>query len=147
MGADGRHNGFFRTELISALRILDHGDITLPRMTGSYAGAMGQPQFMPSSYLNYAVDYDGKGRRDIWGNRNDVLASIANYMAKSGWRAGEPWGQRILVPAGFNSGPNGREDRPSARHLGEARRHPAGRDRLLPPGCGGRRGHAGWAGG
>ena len=111
LAADGRHNGFFRTELISALRILDHGDITLPRMTGSYAGAMGQPQFMPSSYLDYAVDFDGTGRRDIWGNRNDVLASIANYLAKSGWRAGEPWGQRIAVPAGFNSGPNGRDDR------------------------------------
>jgi membrane-bound lytic murein transglycosylase B len=68
---------------------------------------------MPSSYLTYAVDYDGKGRRDIWGNRNDVLASIANYLAKSGWRAGEPWGQRVLVPTGFNAGPNGRDDRRS----------------------------------
>ncbi len=111
LAADGRHNGFFRAELISALRILDHGDITLPRMTGSYAGAMGQPQFMPSSYLTYAVDFDGKGRRDIWGNRSDVLASIANYLAKSGWRPGEPWGQRIRVPAGFDAGPNGRDDR------------------------------------
>jgi membrane-bound lytic murein transglycosylase B len=107
---DGRHNGFFRAELISALRILDHGDITLPRMTGSYAGAMGQPQFMPSSYLNYAVDFDGKGRRDIWDNRNDVLASIANYQSKSGWRPGEPWGQLIHVPTGFTVDRNGRDD-------------------------------------
>jgi membrane-bound lytic murein transglycosylase B len=107
---DGRHNGFFRAELISALRILDHGDIALPRMTGSYAGAMGQPQFMPSSYLNYAVDFDGKGRRDIWDNRNDVLASIANYLSKSGWRPDEPWGQPIRVPAGFTVDRNGRDD-------------------------------------
>ncbi len=111
LAADGRHDGFFRTELINALRILDHGDIAPSRMTGSYAGAMGQPQFMPSSYLTYAVDFDGTGRRDIWDNRNDVLASIANYLAKSGWKAGEPWGQRIQVPAGFESGRTGRDDR------------------------------------
>lgn len=111
LAADGRHNGFFRSELISALRILDHGDITLPRMTGSYAGAMGQPQFMPSSYLNYAVDFDGSGRRDIWDDRNDVLASIANYLAKSGWRPGEPWGQLVRVPPGFSVARDGRDDR------------------------------------
>ncbi len=109
LALDGRHDGFFRTELISALRILDHGDITLSRMTGSYAGAMGQPQFMPSSYLNYAVDFDGNGRRDIWDDRNDALASIANYLAKSGWRPGEPWGQLIRVPAGFTADRNGRK--------------------------------------
>ena len=111
LASEGRHNGFFRTELISALRILDHGDITPQRMTGSYAGAMGQPQFMPSSYLNYAVDFDGSGRRDIWTNRNDVLASIANYLAKSGWRTNEPWGQPIRVPTGFSVDRNGRDDR------------------------------------
>ena len=111
LAADGRHDGFFRRELLSALRILDHGDIALPRMTGSYAGAMGQPQFMPSSYLTYAVAFDGSGRRDIWDNRNDVLASIANYLAKSGWRPGEPWGQPIRIPAGFNASPTGRDDR------------------------------------
>ena len=111
LAADGRHDGFFRTELIAALRILDHGDITLPRMTGSYAGAMGQPQFMPSSYLDYAVSYDGSPRRDIWDSRNDSLASIANYMARSGWRAGEPWGQLVRVPAGFSVGRDSREDR------------------------------------
>ena len=109
LAADGRHNGFFRTELLSALRILDNGDITLPKMTGSYAGAMGQPQFMPSSYLTYAVNFDGSGKRDIWTNRNDALASIANYLAKSGWRAGEPWSQPVRVPPGLTSG--GRDDR------------------------------------
>ncbi len=110
LAVDGRHNGFFRTELIAALRILDHGDISPSRMTGSYAGAMGQPQFMPSSYFEYAVDFDGTGRRDIWDNRNDVLASIANYLLKSGWRPGEPWGQLVRVPAGFDAGPGGRDD-------------------------------------
>ncbi len=113
LAADGRRNGFFRSELISALRILDHGDITLARMTGSYAGAMGQPQFMPSSYLTYAVAFDGGPRRDIWDNRNDVLASIANYMAKSGWRQGEPWGQPVRVPAGFNVERDAHDDRRS----------------------------------
>ena len=98
---DGRHNGFFRDELISALRILDSGAVRPARMTGSYAGAMGQPQFMPSSYLTYAVSFDGRGRGDIWDNRNDVLASIANYLAKAGWRPGEPWAQLVLVPGGF----------------------------------------------
>ena len=111
LAADGRHNGFFRTELIAALRILDHGDVTLPRMMGSYAGAMGQPQFMPSSYLDYAVDFDGDGRRDIWDNRSDALASIANYLQNFGWQAGEPWGHLVRVPPGFDSGRNGREDR------------------------------------
>ncbi len=111
LAADGRRDGFFRAELISALRILDHGDISLGRMTGSYAGAMGQPQFMPSSYLDYAVDYDGKGRRDIWDSRADTLASIGNYLAKFGWRAGEPWCQAIRVPPGLDTGPEGRDDR------------------------------------
>ena len=110
LASDGRHNGFFRTELLSALRILDHGDIDLPRMTGSYAGAMGQPQFMPSSYQTYAVDFDGDGKRDIWDQPRDTLASIANYLAKSGWHAGEPWGQPVRVPAGLDAA-GGRDDR------------------------------------
>ena len=111
LAADGRRDGYFRHELIQALRILDGGHIALPRMTGSYAGAMGQPQFMPSSYFDYAVSYDGSARRDIWDNRNDALASIANYLARSGWRAGEPWGQPIRVPAGFAVARDSRDDR------------------------------------
>lgn len=111
LAADGRRDGFFRRELVSALRILDHGDVSLARMTGSYAGAMGQPQFMPSSYLTYAVSFDGGGRRDIWDNRSDVLASIANYLSRSGWQAGEPWGQPVSVPAGFDAGRDSRDDR------------------------------------
>ena len=113
---EGRRTGFFRGELIAALRILDHGDVTPSHMLGSYAGAMGQPQFMPSSYLRYAVDFEGHGRRDIWTSRPDVLGSIANYLAQSGWRGGEPWGQAITVPAGFDLSAAGRENR---RPVGE----------------------------
>ena len=101
LAADGRRDGYFRRELINALRILDSGDVALPRMTGSYAGAMGQPQFMPSSYFEYAVSFDGSPRRDIWDNRNDALASIGNYLFRSGWHPGEPWGQLVRAPDGL----------------------------------------------
>ena len=70
-------------------------------MTGSYAGAMGQPQFMPSSYLRYAVDFEGHGRRDIWTSKPDVLGSIANYLAQSGWRDGQTWGQEVMCHPGW----------------------------------------------
>ncbi len=116
LGWDSGRPSFFRSELVSALHILDHGDIGLSRMTGSYAGAMGQPQFMPDSYLRYAVDFDGDGRRDIWTSRPDVLGSIANYLARSGWRYGQPWGQSVMAPAEIDAGLAGRE-RP--RSLGE----------------------------
>ena len=98
---DGRRAKFFRGELMAALKILDHGDVAPRAMTGSYAGAMGQPQFMPSSYLRYAVDFEGHGRRDIWTSKADVLGSIGNYLAQSGWRAGQTWGQAVTVPAGL----------------------------------------------
>ena len=100
---DGRRSSYFRSELIAALRILDQGHIRVEDMTGSWAGAMGQCQFMPSSFLSYAVDYDGDGRRDIWNDRADVLASIANYIGRLGWRGGESWGREVLVPHGFDS--------------------------------------------
>jgi len=106
---DGRRKSFFRAELLNALRILNSGDISAHAMTGSYAGAMGQPQFMPSSYLRYAVDADGDGKRDIWTNRADVFGSVANYLAKSGWRPREPWVQPILVPQGFAADRTGRD--------------------------------------
>lgn len=95
---EGRRAAFFRGELLSALRILDAGDVTPERMLSGYAGALGQPQFMPSSFLRYAVDFDGDGRRDIWTDRADVLGSIANYLARSGWQADAPWGQPVQVP-------------------------------------------------
>ena len=144
LAADGRKDGFFRRELISALRILDNGDIALARMTGSYAGAMGQPQFMPSSFLTYAVDFDGKGRRDIWDDRRDVLASIANYLAAFGWQRGEPWGQRIRVPGGFAAARDDRRPLAEWMRLGVTRADGAPFSRpeamgavLMPDGAGG----------
>jgi membrane-bound lytic murein transglycosylase B len=97
---EGRRAAFFRPELMAALKILNNGDITPARMTGSYAGAMGQPQFMPTSFLRLAVDFDGDGRRDIWTSKADVLGSIANYLNRSGWRPGETWGQSVRIPPG-----------------------------------------------
>lgn len=108
---EGRRAAFFRAELIAALKILQQGDVTPEQMTSGYAGAMGQPQFMPSSYLRFAVDMDGDGRRDIWNSVPDVLGSIANYLACSGWRTGEPWGQSIIVPPGFDAAASRRDMR------------------------------------
>jgi membrane-bound lytic murein transglycosylase B len=92
---DPRRSRFFRGELLAALEILDHGDIDAARMRGSWAGAMGQVQFMPSSYLEFAQDFDGDGRRDIWSSPPDVLASIANYVRGHGWTAGPRWGHEV----------------------------------------------------
>jgi membrane-bound lytic murein transglycosylase B len=98
---DGRRSAFFRTELLNALRIIDQGHIAAGNMTGSWAGAMGQSQFMPSSFLNFAVDYDGDGRRDIWTTLPDVFGSIANYLSKSGWNEEQTWGRPVSLPPGF----------------------------------------------
>ena len=111
---EGRRGAYFRGELINALKVLDHGDVSPGRMLGGYAGAMGQPQFMPSSYLRYAVDFNGDGRRDIWTTRADVFGSIANYLERNGWAPGVPWGQKVLVTAGA-AGMTGRDN---ARPLG-----------------------------
>jgi membrane-bound lytic murein transglycosylase B len=100
---------FFRSELMASLRILDHGDIVPERMTGSYAGAMGQPQFMPTSFLRFAVDFQGDGRRDIWTSTPDVLASIANYLARNKWVPGESWGMPVAVPPGLDPTLAGRD--------------------------------------
>jgi membrane-bound lytic murein transglycosylase B len=99
---EGRRATYFRGELMSALRILEHGHISPDRMKGSWAGAMGQPQFMPSNFERLAVDFDGDGRRDIWDNRADALASIAHYFQRNGWREGEPWGREVIPPPGFD---------------------------------------------
>jgi len=99
---EGRRASYFRGELMAALRILEGGHVAPDRMKGSWAGAMGQPQFMPSNFERLAVDFDGDGRRDIWDSRADALASIANYFRRSGWREGEPWGRETLPPPGFN---------------------------------------------
>jgi len=92
---------YFRDELISALSILEEGDIKPREMVGSWAGAMGQTQFMPSSFREFAVDFDGGGRRDIWSNPADAIGSTANYLAKHGWTPGLPWGFEVLLPDGF----------------------------------------------
>jgi membrane-bound lytic murein transglycosylase B len=96
------HADYFRNELIAALEILEDGDITPARMKGSWAGAMGQTQFMPSSFREYAVDFDGRGRRDIWTSAPDAIGSTANYLAKHGWVAGESWGFEVVLPDGFD---------------------------------------------
>lgn len=99
---DGRRSAFFRKELLNALKILDHGDIAPEAMIGSWAGAMGQSQFMPSSYLSYAVGWRGDGRRDIWNRKEDVFASIANYLSRVGWRGDQTWGREVRLPPGFD---------------------------------------------
>jgi lytic murein transglycosylase len=88
----------FRTELVAALHILDGGDVKPSGFKGSWAGALGQPQFMPTSYLKYAVDFDGDGHRNIWTSVPDTLASIANYLAKKGWERGRDWGFEVSIP-------------------------------------------------
>jgi len=98
---DGRRSAFFREELLNALRIADKGAMNVADMRGSWAGAMGQSQFMPSSYLAYAVDFDGDGRADIWNSRPDVFGSIANYLVRVGWKDSETWGRQAQLPAGF----------------------------------------------
>lgn len=94
---DGRRSEYFRAELLNAFKILDEGHISLSSMKGSWAGAMGQNQFMPTSFLAYAVDYDGDGRRDIWTTIPDVFASTANYLSKSGWKFEERWGRSVRL--------------------------------------------------
>lgn len=99
---DGRRSEFFRKELINALKIIDQGHIALDDMSGSWAGALGQCQFMPSSFLSMAVDGNGDGKKDIWNNTADVFASIANYLAKSGWDNNAGWGREVSLPANFD---------------------------------------------
>jgi membrane-bound lytic murein transglycosylase B len=100
LGFEGRREAWARNELLAALKILQSGDIQRTQMVGSWAGAMGQTQFLPSVFLAYAVDADGDGRRDIWGSMADVMASTANFFAHAGWQAGQPWGVEIRLPPG-----------------------------------------------
>jgi membrane-bound lytic murein transglycosylase B len=97
---DPRRSDFFRKELFSALEILNRGEIDLEQMRGSWAGAMGELQFMPSSYLAYAVDFDGDGHRDIWDSPADIFASIGNYLKQHGWQEGVRWGREVSLPRG-----------------------------------------------
>jgi membrane-bound lytic murein transglycosylase B len=98
----GYRAGYFGAELITALEILEAGHVSPGNMVGSWAGAMGHPQFMPSSFMRYAADFKGDGHEDIWGSVPDALASIANYLKGFGWRPGETWGYEVQLPAGFN---------------------------------------------
>ena len=100
---DGRRSQYFRRELLNSLQIVQEGHSSLVNMKGSWAGAMGQSQFMPSSFLKLAVDYNRDGRKDIWTTHADVFASIANYLSQSGWHRGEIWGRRAKLPAGFDA--------------------------------------------
>ncbi len=102
---DGRRGEMFQNQLIAALRILQAGDTDPQHMLGSWAGAMGHTQFMPTSYLEYAVDFTGDGRRDIWADDpTDSLASTANYLRRNGWTPGQAWGAEVQLPANFNMG-------------------------------------------
>ena len=99
---DGRRSQYFRRELLEALRIVEQGHIRPDAMKGSWAGAMGQSQFMPSSFMNYAYDYDGDGAKDIWNTPADVFASAANYLSGVGWNSDITWGREVRLPAGFD---------------------------------------------
>jgi lytic murein transglycosylase len=111
LSCEGRRQAFFRGELMAALRILVDGHVAPERFTGSWAGAFGQTQFMPTTFLEAAVDFDGDGRRDIVDTVPDALASTANYLRRAGWRSGEPWGWEVRLPPGFDASLAGRTKR------------------------------------
>ncbi len=100
---DSNRPEFFRQQLLIALRILADGHVSLAHFKGEWAGASGHPQFLPSSWVEYAVDYDGDGHKDIWDSKPDALASIANYMKKNNWHANEPWAILVKLPANFDN--------------------------------------------
>ncbi|MCC5967480.1 MAG: lytic murein transglycosylase, partial [Natronohydrobacter sp.] len=139
LAKDGRRGAFFEGQLIDALKIVQAGDIAPDAMIGSWAGAFGHTQFMPSSYLAYAVDFTGNGRRDLWSDDPaDALASAANYLARRGWVRGQPWAVELVLPAGFDLGLTGQ--RQSADAWGRAGLRAAsgaiapGTSRLILPG-------------
>ncbi|MFC3284676.1 lytic murein transglycosylase [Litchfieldella rifensis] len=130
LGYDGRRPAFAASELMTALRILQRGDISRARMQGSWAGAMGHTQFLPSSFETYAVDGDGDGRRDIWGSIPDVMASTANYLAEAGWQSGQPWGVEVVLPNGFDYSQTELSTRLSSGEWAAQGVRPAGDDEL-----------------
>lgn len=99
---DGRRSAYFRRELLNALTIIDQGHVTKAKMTGSWAGAMGQTQFMPSTFLSYAVDFSRDGKKDVWNTRMDALASGANYLSQVGWKPNQTWGREVTIPASLD---------------------------------------------
>ncbi|HHJ81048.1 MAG TPA: lytic murein transglycosylase [Candidatus Tenderia electrophaga] len=110
---DGRRSAFFRRQLLDALQILEEGHITPEKMTGSWAGAMGQAQFMPSTFRAYAVDFDGDNKIDLWGSKADVFASAANYLSRVGWNDDQTWGREVKLPEGFDQSHLGLETKKS----------------------------------
>ncbi len=119
LACDDRRGDFFTDELMHALRVVDREQLDDTRMVGSWAGAMGQTQFMPSNYMRYAVDGDGDGRVDLWNSVPDALASAANFLSQLGWRSGERWGREVSVPDGFDYYLAGRDRSRSLREWRE----------------------------
>lgn len=110
---EGRREAFFKKQLMQALQIIEGGHIAPEQMRGSWAGAMGQAQFMPSTFMAYAVDYDQDGKIDIWHNQGDVFASAANYLATVGWDNSQTWGRQVKLPEGFDLSLAGRDKKRS----------------------------------
>lgn len=116
----GRRQGFFQAELFATLKLIQSGDLAPEGLVGSWAGAFGHTQFMPSTYARIAVDFDGDGRRDLVGSIPDALASTAHYLQRAGWRPGQPWGHEVVLPAGFDASVQGRQSRrPLSHWLGQ----------------------------
>jgi lytic murein transglycosylase len=111
LSCEGRRQSYFRGEFFTTLKILEEGHVAPERLTGSWAGAFGHTQFMPSTFMRTAVDFDGDGRRDLIDSVPDALASTANYLKQAGWRSGQGWGYEIRLPAGFDAGIAGRKAR------------------------------------
>ncbi|HEU0151994.1 MAG TPA: lytic murein transglycosylase [Arenimonas sp.] len=116
LSCEGRRQAFFRGELFATLRLIASGDLSADGLVGSWAGAFGHTQFMPSTYARIAVDFDGDGRRDLVGSVPDALASTANYLRRAGWRPGQPWGHEVRLPDGFDASVNGRQSRRPLSH-------------------------------
>jgi membrane-bound lytic murein transglycosylase B len=120
LACDGRRGEFFTNELMAALEIIEAGDVESGKMIGSWAGAMGHVQFMPSTFLRYAVDADGDGRRDLWGSIPDAIASAGNFLANSGWVPALRWGREVLLPAYFDYSLATRDVKKALSHWSEA---------------------------
>ena len=116
---EGRRAEFFRKELINALKIIDAGHVGFDNMKGSWAGAMGQTQFMPTSFLTLAVDYNEDGKTDIWQTKEDIFGSIANYLAQTGWDSNSTWGREVILPENFDSSLIGKDVKKTLREWSE----------------------------
>ena len=116
LSCEGRRQSYFRGEFFAAMRILQRGDVSYEQLKGSWAGAFGHTQFMPSTYEELAVDFDGDGRRNLVSSTTDALASTANFLKKRGWQTGQPWGFEVKVPAGMSMSNEGRRNKKSLQH-------------------------------